>query len=101
MLYPTISLQPTHEAQHLALLELCRKWPALVISPVDAPVKPTVETPTTQTTLEVVRAKLTQLARDGKAETVKALLAKHGAASVTQLAPAHYAAILAEAGATC
>ena len=54
-----------------------------------------------QPPLEQVRAKLTELSRDGKNQEVKALLSRFGAKTLTQLAPEQYAAVLAEAGELC
>lgn len=48
-------------------------------------------------TLEQVRAKLTELSQSGKAADVKTLIAKFGAAKLTDIKPGNYAAILADA----
>ena len=48
-------------------------------------------------TLEQVRAKLTELSQGGKAADVKTLIAKFGAAKLTDIKPGNYAAILADA----
>lgn len=95
MLYPQTILQPQNEAQHRAVLDLSQKWPSLQA----ATVAPSLASE--QPTLEQVRAKLTDLSRDGKNLEVKALLSRHGAKTLTQLAPEQYAAVLAEAGELC
>jgi hypothetical protein len=48
-------------------------------------------------TLEQVRAKLGEITQSGKRAEVKALLEKHGAAKLTDLDKAQYAAVLADA----
>ena len=48
-------------------------------------------------TLEEVRAVLAEKSRSGHTEEVRALLAKHGADKLSEIDPAEYAALLAEA----
>ena len=48
-------------------------------------------------TLEEVRAVLAEKSRSGHTEEVRELLAKHGADKVSEIDPAEYAALLAEA----
>ncbi len=48
-------------------------------------------------TLEDVRAVLAQKSAEGHAAEVQALVKKYGAAKLSQVDPAHYAALLAEA----
>ncbi|MBS3948964.1 MAG: DNA ligase [Dethiobacter sp.] len=48
-------------------------------------------------TLEQVRAVLAEKSRDGHTAEVRALLEKHGAAKLSEINPAKYAALLAEA----
>jgi hypothetical protein len=48
-------------------------------------------------TLETVRAALAEKSRAGHTAEVRALLDKYGAAKLSELAPEHYAALLAEA----
>ena len=48
-------------------------------------------------TLEAVRAVLAEKSRDGHTAEVRALLEKHGAAKLSEINPAKYAALLAEA----
>ena len=59
----------------------------------------TVETQTeTQTvTLEEVRAVLSEKKMAGHGEAVRALLTRHGASKLSEIAPAHYPAMLEEA----
>jgi len=48
-------------------------------------------------TLEQVRAVLAEKSRDGHTAEVRALLEKHGAAKLSQIDPANYASLLADA----
>ena len=48
-------------------------------------------------TLEEVRAVLAEKSRSGHTEEVRELLARHGADKLSEIAPAEYAALLAEA----
>lgn len=48
-------------------------------------------------TLEEVRAVLAEKSRSGHTEEVRELLAKHGAGKLSEIDPAEYAALLAEA----
>ena len=48
-------------------------------------------------TLEAVRAVLAEKSRSGHTEEVRELLAKHGADKLSEIDPAEYAALLAEA----
>ena len=50
-----------------------------------------------QPTLEQVRAVLAEKSRNGYTAKVRALLEKHGAAKLSEIDPAEYAALLAEA----
>jgi len=65
-------------------------------APVETPA-PEVAVETPDITLEQVRAKLTELSQGGKAADVKSLIAKFGAAKLTDIKPDNYAAILADA----
>lgn len=73
-------------------VEVVEAAPAPTEPPAEAPapVAPTV-------TLVELRAKLAQLSRDGRADSIKALLAEYGAAKLTDLALEHYAAVMARA----
>ncbi len=97
MPYPRYTVQPLNEAQHQAILALCQQWPSLQA----ATAAPSSTPSASQPPLEQVRAKLTELSRDGKNQEVKALLSRFGAKTLTQLAPEQYAAVLAEAGELC
>ena len=59
----------------------------------DAPVSP----PEPELTLEQVRAVLADKSRQGHTAEIRALLQKHGASKLSQIDPAHYKALLAEA----
>ena len=59
----------------------------------DAPASP----PEPELTLEQVRAVLANKSRQGHTAEIRALLQKHGASKLSQIAPAHYKALLAEA----
>ena len=48
-------------------------------------------------TLEAVRAVLAEKSRDGHTADIRALLEKHGAARLSEIDPANYAALLADA----
>jgi hypothetical protein len=90
MNYPSITFEPTNAAQQQAALKLCHDWQSL-----QAPTAPT------QVSLEDLRANLTELSRNGKNAEVKQLLLRHGAKTLNQLAPEHYATVMVEAGALC
>ena len=97
MSLPRTTFTPENPAQHQAVLKLYELWPTLrTEASVSAQPSDTV-----QPTLEQVRARLTELSRDGKNLEVKALLQKFGATSLNQLASQHYATVLVEAGALC
>lgn len=51
----------------------------------------------TPITLESVRAVLTELSRAGRTAEVRGLLVKHGAEKLSEIDPAKYAALLADA----
>ncbi len=55
-----------------------------------APTEPTL-------TLEQVRAVLADKSRQGHTAEIRSLLQKYGAAKLSQIAPAHYKALLADA----
>ena len=59
----------------------------------DAPASP----PEPKLTLEQVRAVLADKSRQGHTAEIRALLQKHGASKLSQIDPAHYKALLAEA----
>ena len=59
----------------------------------DAPASP----PEPELTLEQVRAVLADKSRQGHTAEIRALLQKHGASKLSQIDPAHYKALLAEA----
>ena len=54
--------------------------------------------PEPELTLEQVRAVLADKSRQGHTAEIRALLQKYGASKLSQIAPAHYKALLAEAG---
>jgi len=58
--------------------------------PVEAPAKPEVS-------FEMVRAALADKSRQGFTAQIRTLLQKYGAPKLSQVAPEHYAALLAEA----
>lgn len=63
-------------------------------------VDPTSEAPAPQNrpiTLEMVRSVLAEKSRTGYTANVRALLEKHGAAKLSEINPAEYAALLEEA----
>ncbi len=60
-------------------------------------VKATVKQEEKPLTLEEVRAVLAEKSRSGHTEEVRGLLAKHGADKLSEIDPAEYAALLAEA----
>lgn len=62
-----------------------------------APEKPAQEAQPKAITLEEVRAALAEKSRSGKTVAVKELLTKHGANRLSDVDPAEYAALLAEA----
>ena len=59
----------------------------------DAPASP----PEPELTLEQVRAVLADKSRQGHTTEIRALLQKYGASKLSQIDPAHYKALLAEA----
>ena len=59
----------------------------------DAPASP----PESELTLEQVRAVLADKSRQGHTAEIRALLQRYGASKLSQIAPAHYKALLAEA----
>ena len=59
----------------------------------DAPVSP----PEPELTLEQVRAVLADKSRQGHTAEIRTLLQKYGASKLSQIDPAHYKALLAEA----
>ena len=59
----------------------------------DAPASP----PEPELTLEQVRAVRADKSRQGHTAEIRALLQKHGASKLSQIDPAHYKALLAEA----
>ncbi len=59
----------------------------------DAPASP----PEPELTLEQVRAVLADKSRQGHTAEIRALLQKYGASKLSQIEPAHYKALLAEA----
>lgn len=68
----------------------------------DPEAPPKTEPPTPKqkpVTLEQVRAVLAEKSRSGHTAEVRALLVKHGAAKLSKVDPAEYAALLTEAGA--
>ena len=60
-------------------------------------VKPAAKQEEKPLTLEEVRAVLAEKSRSGHTEEVRELLAKHGADKLSEIDPAEYAALLAEA----
>ena len=56
-----------------------------------------VSPPEPELTLEQVRAVLADKSRQGHTAEIRALLQKHGASKLSQIDPAHYKALLAEA----
>lgn len=66
-------------------------------TPAPTPEKPAQEAPPKAITLEEVRAALAEKSRSGKTVAVKELLTKHGANRLSDVDPAEYAALLAEA----
>ena len=60
-------------------------------------VKPAAKQEEKPLTLEEVRAVLAEKSRSGHTEEVRGLLAKHGADKLSEIDPAEYAALLAEA----
>jgi hypothetical protein len=104
--YTEVLLRPRTAAQRNAVAQLLLQWGALDVderAEADAANRETqvadASAPRHQPTLQEVRLRLTQLSRAGKADAVKSLLKQHGATNVTELDPAHYAAVLAAGGA--
>lgn len=101
-----VLLRPRTAAQRNAVAQLLLQWGALDVdeqAEADAANGETqvadAATPRSQPTLQEVRLRLTQLSRAGKGDAVKGLLKKFGANSLTELDPAHYAAVMAAGGA--
>ena len=59
--------------------------------------QPTVEAAKPELTLEQVRAVLAEKSRGGYTAQVRELLVKHGAAKLSDIAPAEYLALMADA----
>ena len=59
--------------------------------------EPAAESAEPELTLEQVRAVLADKSRQGYTAQIRALLEKHGATKLSQIDPAHYRALLAEA----
>jgi hypothetical protein len=103
----TVTFSPESERQVAALAQAMVAYLGTTPPPAEdeAPKAPRktkkaeapVETPAPDITLEQVRAKLTELSQGGKAADVKTLIAKFGAAKLTDIKPGNYAAILADA----
>jgi len=103
----TVTFSPESERQVAALAQAMMAYLGATPPPAEdeAPKAPRktkkaeapVETPAPDVTLEQVRAKLTELSQGGKAADVKSLIAKFGAAKLTDIKPDNYAAILADA----
>ncbi len=99
--FPAVTFHPESQAQYQAVLRLAETW----LSGAGhhdhgaAPPGTLPDGAAPAYTLQQVRARLTELSRAGKADAVKALLKQHGATNVTELDPAHYAAVLAAGGA--
>ena len=58
---------------------------------------PTIQKTVKPLTLEAVRAVLAEKSRDGHTADIRALLEKHGVAKLSEIDPAKYAALLADA----
>ena len=63
----------------------------------EAETQPTVEAAKPALTLEQVRAALAEKSRGGYTAQVRELLVKHGAAKLSDIAPAEYLALMADA----
>ena len=63
----------------------------------EAEAQPTVEAEKPELTLEQVRAALAEKSRGGYTAQVRELLVKHGAAKLSDIAPAEYLALMADA----
>jgi hypothetical protein len=63
----------------------------------EAEPQPTVEAAKPELTLEQVRAALAEKSRGGYTAQVRELLVKHGAAKLSDIAPAEYLALMADA----
>lgn len=68
-------------------------------APAEKPAEPAtpVTHATKEVTLEALRAVLAEKSRDGHTAEVRVLLKKHGAEKLSEIAPAEYLALLAEA----
>ena len=64
----------------------------------EAEPQPTVEAAKPALTLEQVRAALAEKSRGGYTAQVRELLIKHGAAKLSDIAPAEYPVLMADAG---
>jgi hypothetical protein len=73
--------------------------PETTSQPDPTPTATTAETEAPELTLEVVRAKLTEVSKAGKATEVKALLAALGVANLTAVPKEAYAKLMADAAA--
>lgn len=92
-------LQEFHSAAK-ALIGACDSLREFYSQATESPVPDGVELPVSKPkpiTLEQVRAVLAEKSRDGHTAEVRALLEKHGAAKLSEINPAKYAALLAEA----
>ena len=83
-----------------ALINACDSLREFYSQATESPVPDRAELPVSKPkpiTLEQVRAVLAEKSRDGHTAEVRALLEKHGAAKLSEINPAKYAALLAEA----
>ena len=64
----------------------------------EAEAQPTVEAAKPELTLEQVRAALAEKSRGGYTAQVRELLVKHGAAKLSDIDPAEYPVLMADAG---
>ncbi|MBS3946842.1 MAG: DNA ligase [Dethiobacter sp.] len=83
-----------------ALIGACDSLRNFYNQAAESPVPDGAELPVPQPkpiTLEAVRAVLAEKSRNGHTAEVRALLEKHGAAKLSEIDPAKYAALLAEA----
>ena len=64
----------------------------------EAETQPTVEAAKPELTLEQVRAALAEKSRGGYTAQVRELLVKHGAAKLSDIDPAEYPVLMADAG---
>jgi len=82
-----------------ALCSVAENLSTLLADQVDQNTTPasTIQKVENPLTLESVRAVLAEKSRDGHTADVRALLEKHGAAKLSEIDPAKYAALLADA----